>query len=731
MFDPSIVDSLLARGDLKQARATLEQQLDRQPDDRATLMRLIDVLSAQRETNLAVRRAEQLLALAPADADARFYLAKAAFARGGAGDIARAAALIAGLQATPAVTSPVFQLLRGNVLAVQGHFAAAEAAYLEALALDAGLFDAQLHLGMVLRQQGNLPAARDALATATRQAPQVADAWLQLAAVQAGLGEISEALASYQRGLSLDPSRGDAWYATGALLAETFQFAPARQCLERALQVAPSLEDARNLLGFVLAELGETAAARATLAPDAAASPARVLRHALLLPQVYRDTEDLAANRQRYADSLEQLAAETTRWCPDPSAVFRFAQTNFLLAYQGGDDLALQAQYAGVLHQLIGRARPDLQQPIAAPAQHGRRIRVVFVSSFFRQCTVGNYFRSWVESLDADRFERIVMHTGWQLDEFATALASRCDRVVLARGGALQVAAAIRAEQADILIYPEIGMGAMNYLLANMRLAPVQCAAWGHPVTTGSSEIDVYFSCEAMEPAGVAAHYRERLLLLPGIGTSYAQPADVVPAERAALGLPSDRHLYVCPQSLFKIHPDNDRIYLDLMDADPQAVVVFFQAAAAAVTRDFADRLGRQMAARGIAPRGQVKFLPRMDEAGFRTVLDAADVVLDTLHWSGGNTSLDALAVGAPIVSLPGRFMRGRQTQAMLNAVGVPELVVTCEAALVERAVALAADLAARQALRQRLLAGRGALFDRAEPVATLAGHLTMLFEGG
>jgi CRISPR-associated protein Csy1 len=178
------------------------------------------------------------------------------------------------------------------------------------------------------------------------------------------------------------------------------------------------------------------------------------------------------------------------------------------------------------LHQLIGRARPDLQAPIAAPARHGRRIRVVFVSSFFRQCTVGNYFRSWVESLDADRFERIVMHTGWQLDEFATALASRCDRVVLARGGALQVAAAIRAEQADILIYPEIGMGAMNYLLANMRLAPVQCAAWGHPVTTGSSEIDVYFSCEAMEPAGVAAHYRERLLL-PGIGTTYAQPAAV------------------------------------------------------------------------------------------------------------------------------------------------------------------------------------------------------------
>jgi Tfp pilus assembly protein PilF len=181
---------------------------------------------------------------------------------------------------------------------------------------------------MVRRQQGNLPAARDALAAATRQAPQAAEAWLQLAAVQAGLGEIGEALASYQRGLSLDGSRGDAWYATGALLAETFQFAPARQCLERALQVAPSLEDARNLLGFVLAELGETAAARATLAPDAAASPARVLRHALLLPQVYRDTEDLpqTASVCRFAG---------TTGCRDhalvsrPSAVFRLRRPIF------------------------------------------------------------------------------------------------------------------------------------------------------------------------------------------------------------------------------------------------------------------------------------------------------------------------------------------------------------------------------------------------------------------
>ncbi|MBL8525010.1 MAG: hypothetical protein JNN20_15075, partial [Betaproteobacteria bacterium] len=260
-------------------------------------------------------------------------------------------------------------------------------------------------------------------------------------------------------------------------------------------------------------------------------------------------------------------------------------------------------------------------------------------------------------------------------------------------------------------------------------LARVQCAGWGHPVTSGSREIDAFFSCAEMEPEVAASHYRERLLLLPGIGTSYAPPAVVTAMPRQTFGLADDQHIYLCPQSLFKVHPDNDAVYLDLMAADEKAVIVFFQATAAAVTRDFADRLSRQMAARGITPRGQIKFLPRMDESGFRAALAMADVVLDTLHWSGGNTSLDALSVGAPIVTLPGAFMRGRQTQAMLRMAGVPDLIVGDRAQLVAQAAAVAGDIDVQNSLRHHLLAGRDVLFDRPEPVRVLADHLTALFE--
>jgi protein O-GlcNAc transferase len=367
-------------------------------------------------------------------------------------------------------------------------------------------------------------------------------------------------------------------------------------------------------------------------------------------------------------------------------------------------------------------ARPDLlERPLRSPSP---RIKVGFVSSFFRECTIGHYFRSWLTGLDAGRFERIVMHTGGTHDVLTAALEQACDQFLPLRGSTTQVAEAIRAARLDVLIYPEIGMGAQNYLLANMRLAPIQIAAWGHPVTTGSSEIDYFLSCAGMEPANAQQHYRERLLLLPGIGVSYAMPISIAPVTRAQLGLTADRHIYVCPQSLFKIHPDNDDVFCALMARDENAILLFFQGNHAALTQQFSARLSERMKAHGLPQRNQVKFLPRMDAAGFRAVLSLADVVLDTLHWSGGNTSLDALAVGAPIVTLPGQFMRGRQTAAMLRLIGASELIATDRGQYVDIAIDVAHDRERREQLRETIVQNRGEVFDTSAPIRELESIL-------
>ena len=85
--------------------------------------------------------------------------------------------------------------------------------------------------------------------------------------------------------------------------------------------------------------------------------------------------------------------------------------------------------------------------------------------------------------------------------------------------------------------------------------------------------------------------------------------------------------------------------------------------------------------------------------------------------WSGGNTSLDALASGLPLVTLPGAFMRGRQSAAMLTDLGLDELIAADAADYVEKAVALGRDRERREALAARIAEGRGRLFERDEPV--------------
>ena len=116
--------------------------------------------------------------------------------------------------------------------------------------------------------------------------------------------------------------------------------------------------------------------------------------------------------------------------------------------------------------------------------------------------------------------------------------------------------------------------------------------------------------------------------------------------------------------------------------------------------------------------------MPRMGAAAFRGVLAASDVVLDTVRWSGGNTSLDAIAAGTPVVALPGRFMRGRQTAAMLAAMGLDTLVAASPADYVRIALDTARDRDRNAGLRAAIARERGVLFDRPEPVAALADAL-------
>jgi CRISPR-associated protein Csy1 len=172
------------------------------------------------------------------------------------------------------------------------------------------------------------------------------------------------------------------------------------------------------------------------------------------------------------------------------------------------------------------------------------------------------------------------------------------------------------------------------------------------------------------------------------------------------------------------MHPDNDALIARVLAQDPRAMVVMFESAHARSTRTFRARLDATLASAEVAPDRVRMLKPDLPHAAYLRLNAACDVMLDSVHWSGGNTSIDAIAAGLPIVTLPGALMRGRQSAAMLGALGLAELVVGNNDEYVAKAARLGQDARERAEISRRMAARRGEIFGRDEPIRALEEFL-------
>ena len=138
----------------------------------------------------------------------------------------------------------------------------------------------------------------------------------------------------------------------------------------------------------------------------------------------------------------------------------------------------------------------------------------------------------------------------------------------------------------------------------------------------------------------------------------------------------------------------------------------------------FGARLAAAFARGGLDVGRYVRFVPWQTREGFFGLLGRADVFLDSIAFSGFNTALQSVQCGLPIVTLEGRFLRGRLAGGILKRIGVHELVVDDEEAYIALAVRLAQDPAFRGEMRRRIEAGRAALFEDLAPIRALEAFL-------
>ncbi len=565
----------------------------------------------------------------------------------------------------------------------------------QALSLDPGFHEAAFRLGETLVYLGRFGDAIEVLGRLCAVLPQVVDIWLKLGQAQEAAGNHNEALESYQRAAELNPASVQAYASLGNLKYFLGYHDEAVADYGRAVDADPL--NLKAALGFHLS-----------------------------LPLIYRDAEHLRQSRQRYREGLDEIIARSAGFRARPTLIDELQWSNgFYLAYQGLDDKALQERFGGFFTDMARSALPQFFQVIPRRAVAGRRLRVGYVSHFFHNHTVSYYFSGWIKHADRDRFETFVYHINPIIDEESRRLAASCDQYRPVAGSIAAIANIIQGDQLDVLVYPAIGMYPKEMWLAALRLAPVQCAAWGHPVTTGLPNIDYFLSAGAMEPVDGEAHYSEKLVRLDGIGVYCVQPESARDATRTQLDLPDDRRLYLCPQSLFKIHVDTDDLFAGIATRDAHALILLFEDYKAPVNEAFKQRMRRVFSARGLDADASLRFLPRMGHADYLRVNRLADVMLDTPHWSGGRTSMDAFAAGLPVVTLSGNFSRGRQTYGMLHQMDMDELIVRDNEEYVLRAVSIASDHTLRDALSARIMErAPGRIFDQRGTIRSLEEFL-------
>ncbi len=149
-----------------------------------------------------------------------------------------------------------------------------------------------------------------------------------------------------------------------------------------------------------------------------------------------------------------------------------------------------------------------------------------------------------------------------------------------------------------------------------------------------------------------------------------------------------------------------------------------FDGREARVTARFTQRIARAFDAHGIGASERLLVLPSFPHEDYLRINLACDAMLDTLYWSGGNTSLDALACALPVVTLPGAFMRGRQSAAMLRLAGASELIATDPHDYVRIATRIVEDAGWRHAMAAGIREGAHALFDTPAPTRAFADFL-------
>jgi predicted O-linked N-acetylglucosamine transferase (SPINDLY family) len=543
------------------------------------------------------------------------------------------------------------------------------------------------NLGNALREQKRLDAAVAAYERAIRLRPSFAEAYDNLGVALKDQGRLEQALAAQERAIALEPGNARAHCNRGVALAEQGRFHEAIASYRRALAERPSMVEAHTNLGNALRETGEFDLALAAQQQALALRPGDA--------EAANNLGSLLRDAGRIDDALTAFGRAL-----DARPDFAQAASNRLLtlySHPGYDAQAILAE-----HRAWARRHAD---PVAGEIRPhpndrslGRLLRIGYVSPDFRDHPVGRMLLALLANHDRRHFE-VNAYSDVRAADSVTAQLRALTNTWRDTAGLsdTMLAAAIRADRIDILVDLALHTAGNRMLVFARKPAPVQATMLGLPATTGLATIDYRLTDPYVDPPGAGDQdYSEQSIRLPHCYWIFPIPEEAPPvAPLPALG--NGFVTFGCLNQFAKVTIPVLELWVRILQALPAAHLLI-QA-----------HPGQHLhAARTLFEQGgiaseRVRFVPGVPRPQYFERFGTIDVGLDPFPYNGHTSTLDALWMGVPVVTLAGRTAVGRGGVSILSKIGLSELIARTSDEYVAITLGLARDRARLADLRAGL----------------------------
>jgi predicted O-linked N-acetylglucosamine transferase (SPINDLY family) len=342
-----------------------------------------------------------------------------------------------------------------------------------------------------------------------------------------------------------------------------------------------------------------------------------------------------------------------------------------------------------VIAQHIRRQYPPVAnpKPFDLPPLAGRRLRVGYLSSDYREHATAWLINGLFRNHDLTRVEMFAYCCGWDdQSEVRRQVLSRFEHVCsVSHLSDLQAAEKIRADRIDILVDLNGPTRGNRLGILAQRAAPVQISYLGFPGTAGGGHVDYIVADDYVLPSGVEALYPEKVIRLTKTYqiNDYAQRENAVQYTRSQVGLPEDKLVLGVFNAGNKIRSEVWDVWMRILKKVPNAVIWLLDPGDVA-----RDNIAKYTHRAGVDHK-RIMVAPRMKQNTHLSRLSCCDLMLDAWPYGGHTTTADALFSGVPVVTLEGSNFASRVSGGLLRAAGLDLLVQPDTDAYVNFAVKL------------------------------------------